>query len=313
MRDSAVKESWRREMPRVWCCRRSALAVCLMVLTAALSGCGSEPVSNAATGEGRSVESETVSSRLHGKLVLTGSSTVAPLMAEIGRRFEAEHPDVRVDVQSGGSSRGIADAASGVADLGMASRGLKPDEADQGLVSHQIAVDGICLIAHRSNPIAEVSKQQVVDLFTGQTDDWSQINGQAGQVVVVSKAEGRGTLEVFLKHFELTSSEIDADVVVGDNQHGIKTVAGNEQAIGYVSIGAALAEAQLGTPIRLLAIDGVQPTAENVATGVFDVTRPLLLISKGELDDLAAAFVEFAQSSQVHDLVKAQGFEIVAE
>ena len=68
--------------------------------------------------------------KLQGKLVLTGSSTVAPLAAEIGKSFEAEHSGVRIDVQSGGSSRGITDARKGLANIGMVSRALKEDEKD---------------------------------------------------------------------------------------------------------------------------------------------------------------------------------------
>src|SRR5690349_11009189 len=68
--------------------------------------------------------------KLAGKLTLTGSSTVAPLAAEIAKRFEQIHPGVRVDVQSGGSSRGVSDARSGAADLGLVSRALNPDETD---------------------------------------------------------------------------------------------------------------------------------------------------------------------------------------
>jgi phosphate transport system substrate-binding protein len=64
------------------------------------------------------------------KLVLTGSSTVAPLASELARRFEAENPGVRIDVQTGGSSRGILDARKGLADIGMVSRGLKDEESD---------------------------------------------------------------------------------------------------------------------------------------------------------------------------------------
>ncbi|MBN3885035.1 MAG: substrate-binding domain-containing protein [Nostoc sp. JL34] len=100
--------------------------------------------------------------QLQGKLVLTGSSTVAPLAAEIGKRFESEHPDVRVDVQTGGSSRGIADARTGVANIGMASRSLKEEEKD--LQAFAIARDGIGIILHKENSIKSLSNQQVIDI-----------------------------------------------------------------------------------------------------------------------------------------------------
>ncbi|NEQ29371.1 MAG: phosphate ABC transporter substrate-binding protein [Microcoleus sp. SIO2G3] len=100
-----------------------------------------------------------------GKLVLTGSSTVAPLASEIAKRFESEHPGVRVDVQSGGSSRGISDARQGVADIGMVSRALKPEEQD--LKASSIARDGVTVILHKDNPVPSLNDKQVVDIYTG--------------------------------------------------------------------------------------------------------------------------------------------------
>src|SRR5262245_37284188 len=83
------------------------------------------------------------------KLVITGSSTIAPLMSEIGKRFEEKHPGVRVDVQTGGSSRGVNDARQGLNDVGMASRSANDDEQDMTFVP--IALDGVAMIVHSSN------------------------------------------------------------------------------------------------------------------------------------------------------------------
>ncbi len=292
--------------------------LCAVAFVVLVSGCGTEDSGRAASrdeavSEVSATSVETQSVRLSGKLTVTGSSTVAPLAAEIAKRFETEYPEVRIDVQTGGSSRGIADALSGVADLGMASRAMKTDEEGQGLIGHRLAVDGVSIIVNSENSIDGLTKQQVVQLFTGEITNWSDLGGSDAEVVVVNKAEGRATLEVFLNHFELKNEQIQADVVVGDNQHGIKTVAWNPLAIGYVSIGAAQSEADLGTPIRLVPVDGVEPTAANVASGRFEVTRPLLIVSKGEPVGLAAAFLEYAMSPTVHDLIKAQGFETVAQ
>ncbi|MFQ5655795.1 MAG: phosphate ABC transporter substrate-binding protein, partial [Planctomycetota bacterium] len=193
--------------------------------------------------------------RLRGRLVITGSSTIAPLAAEVGKRFEGLHPGVRVDVQTGGSSRGIADAREGLADIGMVSRALKEEERD--LLAFLIARDGICTIVHRSNPVDLLTDRQVVEIFTGRITSWKQVGGRASAITVVNKAEGRSTLELFLRHFRLMNSEIEAHVVIGDNEQGIKTVAGNPGAIGYVSIGTAEYDAAHGIPIKLLPVGGV--------------------------------------------------------
>ena len=223
------------------------------------------------------------------KLILTGSSTVAPLTAEIAKRFEAQNPGVRVDVQSGGSSRGIADARSRLADIGLVSRALKPDEQD--LKSFTIALDGIGLIVHRDNPVQTLTDAQIVAIYTGRITNWRDVRGADRPITVVNKAEGRSTLELFLHHFQLKNSDIKAQVVIGENQQGIKTVAGNPLAIGYVSIGTAESEAALGTPIRPLAMNGVEASTAAVRDGRFPLSRPLNLVTFGPVSPLARELV----------------------
>ena len=239
-------------------------------------------------------------------VTVSGSSTIAPLMVEIGKRFEAQHPDVRVDVQAGGSSRGIQDARSGLAAIGMVSRSLKPDEQD--LTPFIIANDGIAMIVHADNPLNGISSEQVVALYTGKLSDWSDLGGAAGQVVKVHKAEGRSTLELFLKHFKLDNAEVRPDLVIGDNQQGIKSVAGNPQAIGYVSIGSAEYELKLGAAIRLLALDGQAASTTALLTGEYPLSRELNLVVHGEPDANTRALLAFAQSSEVADLVQQHAF-----
>lgn len=240
------------------------------------------------------------------RLIITGSSTVAPLVLELGKRYEKLNPGARVDVQSGGSGRGITDARTGLAQIGMVSRALTPKEAD--IVGHIIAYDGVCIIVHSSNPVAVLSDDQVKAIYTGQITNWKQLGGQDRQITVVNKAEGRSTLEVFIGHFGLKNSDIKAQVVIGDNPQGIKTVAGNPGAIGYVSVGAAEYEAGNKIPIKLLPMNGVAATAANVQAGKFPLSRPLNLVTKTAPEGAAKRFIDMAKSPAVADLVKAQYF-----
>lgn len=245
------------------------------------------------------------------RLTLTGSSTVAPLAAELGRRFEARHRGVRIDVQTGGSSRGLADARRGLADVGMVSRALGAAEADlRGAI---IARDGICLIVHRDNPLTGLTAPQVVAIYSGRARSWAAVGGPDRPITVVHKAAGRSTHELFLAHFGLRASAVRADVVIGDNRQGIKTVAGAPDALGYVSIGAAAHDAEAGVPIKLLALDGVQPTTAAITSGAFPLVRPLTLVTRAVPTGLAAEFIRFARSADVHDLVRRQGFVPVSK
>ncbi|MDA0740199.1 MAG: phosphate ABC transporter substrate-binding protein [Nitrospirae bacterium] len=271
--------------------KRIPVLLVLLAILPALIGCQESPAAN---------------QPIH-KLIITGSSTVAPLIADIGKRFEAQHPDIRVDVQTGGSSRGVADARSGIAHIGMASRALHPQETID-LLATTIAQDGIGLIVHADNPVANLTTQQVIDIYTGKVTNWQSLGGMNAPIVVVNKAEGRATLEIFLHHFHLANSAIKADVVIGDNEHGIKTVAGNPQAIAYVSIGTATYDATAGVPIKLLQLNSIPASLATVQNGTFPLSRPLTLVTTKHPRPLAQTFMTFATSPHVQHLVIQHSF-----
>lgn len=252
-----------------------------------------------------------VADPLTGKLVITGASTLAPLIAEIGKRFESFHPTVRIDVQTGGSSRGVSDARQGLADIGMVSRSMKEDERD--LSAFPVARDGVCIILHQENLVRALTDNQVVAIYTGKITNWNAVGGTDAPITVVTKAEGRSTLEVFLRYFTLKNVHVKAHVVIGDNEQGVKTVAGNHNAIGYVSIGTAEYDAAHGVPIQLLPIKGIAASTENVRKGIFPLSRPLHLVTRTAPSGLAKAFIEYAQSKAVHDLINQQYFVPLAD
>jgi phosphate transport system substrate-binding protein len=240
------------------------------------------------------------------KLVITGASTVAPLAAEIAKRFESLHPGIRVDVQTGGSARGVADARQGLSDIGLVSRPLKDDEKD--LIAFPIARDGVCIILHKDNAVPSLTDEQVVSIYTGKLANWKDVGGKDAPITVVNKAEGRSTLELFCHYYKLKNADIKAHVVIGDNAQGIKTVAGNPDSVGYVSIGTAEYEAKQGTPIKLLPVSGVAASIATVGNGTFPLSRPLNLVTRKAPEGRAKEFIDFAQSEKVHDLVREQYF-----
>jgi phosphate transport system substrate-binding protein len=248
----------------------------------------------------------TTADQLSGKLVITGASTLAPLVGEIGRRFESLYPKVRVDVQTGGSSRGVADTRQGLADIGMVSRVMKEEEKD--LHAFPVARDGVGIIVHKENPVQVLTDEQVVAIYMGKITNWKDVGGKGAPITVVNKAEGRSTLEVFLHYFKMKNTDVKAQVVIGDNEQGIKTVAGNRHAIGYVSIGTAEYDESQGVPIKLLSVGGVAASTETVRNGTFPISRPLHIVTRTPPVGLTKAFIEYAQSKAVHDIVKQQYF-----
>lgn len=240
------------------------------------------------------------------RLVVTGSSTLGPLVAELASAYERAHPGVRIDVQSGGSSRGIADVRSGLADIGMVSRALQGEE--RTLESVTIARDGVGIIVNARNPVAALDEAEVKALYRGEIRSWAELGGYDAPVVVVHKAEGRATREVFLDHFGLGARAVRAHVIVGENEQAIKTVAGAPGAIGYVSIGTAAVDIEEGQSIRLVEVDGVTPTLANVRRGGYPMVRPLNLVTRAPAQGLARAFIDYVRSSAAAPTFRAQSF-----
>ena len=253
---------------------------------------------------------------IDGKLIITGSSTIAPLAAELAIHFEQSHPNTKVDVQTGGSSRGIADVRREVSEIGMVSRKLKETESD--LFGHVLAKDGIAIIVNKENPIASLTTEQVKSIFKRETNNWKALSSDeignseetknSDKITVINKAEGRSTLEVFLHYFQLKNREIKPDIIIGDNEQGIKLVANNKNAIAYVSIGTAEYSNQLGVNIKTVALNNIEATTTNLVNNTFPLSRELNFITHGEQSTLATAFLDYALSPDAYQIVEEFGF-----
>jgi phosphate transport system substrate-binding protein len=239
-------------------------------------------------------------------LTIAGSSTIQALAERAAQEYETQHPGVRIDVQGGGSSLAISSARSGLADIGSVSRPLKAEEQD--LTATTIAIDGIAMIAHAENPVAGLTRQQVIDAYSGAATRWDQIGGPARKIVVINKEEGRATLELFEAHFGLKGRFRSDMLIIGPNGQAILSVANEPDALGYVSIGSALMARDQGTTIKLLRLDGVEPTAEAVRTGTYPLRRPLNLVTRGAPTGLAQHFIDFILGPDGARFATAEGF-----
>ena len=261
----------------------------------ALTGCGREVPSSARN-----------PAPLSGHFLITGSSTMLPLVQAIAERFHSLHPAVAIEVQGGGSGRGIADALKGKADIGMASRAL--NEKESSLVSYAIARDGVALIVHRSNPVQVLSDKQVVAIFTGKLHDWREVGGTPGAIRVVSRLEGYSSFDLFTHYYKIDAAQIRATARLGDNATLVAEVLAHPQSIAFMSVGEAERRALAGEPIRLLPISGVAASSQTIRNGDYPLARPLLLVTKVLPVGLSKAFIDFARSPQVNDLILAHDF-----
>ena len=243
---------------------------------------------------------------LAGRLTLTGSSTLAPLMTELAKRFRLRHPGVEIAVEAGGSTRGAADALAGRADIGMVSRALNPNE--RALFVFTLARDGIALQVHSDNPLKALTRDQAIGLFTGLIDNWKALGGPDARVEVISRREGHSSLEIVSHHFGLDPGQIRAARIAGDNAEAAAALAGNRHALAFYSLGLCEDLMQKGVPVKALALDGLEASTRAVAAGRWPLARPLNLVTRGVPAGAARAFIEFALSAQARDIIREYDF-----
>lgn len=240
------------------------------------------------------------------RLLLAGSTTMAPLMVEIGRRFQTLHPGIQIEVQMGGSGRGISDARQGKADIGMVSRALGESERD--LTGMPIARDGVAIIVHKDNPVSALSDRQLLDIYSGKIANWRQVGGRDAPLNMLAGPPEGASSELFSHYLQLPYEQIKAKGRVAANAERIAAVAADPHAMIWVSVGESERKARDGVPIKLLAVGGVAASSKNVRNGNYPLSRPLTLVTRGTPTGAARIFLEFSVSSQVTDLVLAFDF-----
>lgn len=243
-----------------------------------------------------------------GRLVIQGSTTVLPIAQMCAEVFMQRHPEADISVRGGGSGTGIAALIDGICDIADSSRPMKKKEIlkakEKGInpESHVVAMDGIAVIVHPSNPVDKLSLSQIKDIYTGQASNWSQLGGRSQKIVVVSRDVASGTYECFSK-LALKKERVRPEALLqASNVAVAQTVKRTRGAIGYVGLG------YLSSEVKALTVDGVEPSVETVLSGTYPISRPLFMYTNGKPKGLAKDFIEFVLSGKGQKIVKKQGF-----
>lgn len=277
--------------------------VLILAMTLAVAGCGQK----AETPKNETTNGETAKeeSKLAGNLKLAGSTSVQPLAEELAMKFMELNRDVKIDVAGGGSGAGVESAGNGAADIGMASRHVKDSEMETYPQLKPIAIcqDGITVVVHPNNLVSDLTLEQVKDIYTGKTTNWKDLGGKDASITVVNREEGSGTRGAF-EEIVLGKESFTDKAAIQNSTGAVKTaVAADENAIGYISMGSMSSE------VKGLKIGGAEPTTENVINGSYPIARPFNMITNGEAEGLAKAFIDWIlNSSEAKEITTEEGY-----
>lgn len=226
---------------------------------------------------------------LSGSISMVGSTSMEKLANALSEAFMEEYPDVTVTAEFVGSGAGIEAVTNGTADIGNSSRSLKDEEKAAGVVENVVAIDGIAVCVDPANEVADLTKEQLTNIYNGTVTNWKEVGGADEPIIVIGREAGSGTRGAFEELVDLKdackyANELDSTGAV------IAKVASTPGAIGYASLDA------LDDSVKALSLEGVEATAENIKAGNYFLSRPFVMATKGEISgqsDLVQAWFDF--------------------
>ena len=301
--------------------------VCAVTMTAGLMACGSKETGNtdaAQTTESTAAKTKTEETKaeetkaeetkaeetkeaegaaISGTVSMAGSTSMEKLANAVAESFMAKYPDVTVTAEFTGSSAGIEAVTAGSVDIGNSSRALKDEEKAAGVVENIVAIDGIAVIVDPANTVKDLTKDQLISIYKGETKNWSELGGADAPIVVVGREAGSGTRGAFEELLKIEdacayASELDSTGAV------IAKVASTPGAIGYASLDA------VNETVVAAALEGVEPTVENIKAGNYFLSRPFVMATKGEISEQSAAVQElfaYLGSDEGKEVIKGVG------
>jgi phosphate transport system substrate-binding protein len=270
------------------------LALALAGLT--LAGCGGTSGADSA-GSAPKTEAKKLRS-----LVAGGSTALQPLVDEAAKVYEQQTGN-SVEVQGGGSGTGLSQVLAGAFDIGNSDIFAEEKsgvDASQ-LVDHKVAVVGMAPIANSKVGVKGLTKQQMVDIFTGKVTNWKDVGGADQKIVVINRAKGSGTRATFEKYGLETDKVVEAQEQDSSGTV-VQMVTQTPGAISYVAF------SYFNPNVLALEVDGVAPTAENVTTGKWNIWAYEHMYTKSQPDDAEKAFLDFIMSDKAKDIVTKLGY-----
>lgn len=244
------------------------------------------------------------------QLALDGSTTVGPIAKAFAEYFMKNDPNLNISVSESGSGNGAKSLISGNCHIGCMSRPMKDKEFKMAVENnvtptpHVIALDGIAIVVHPSNPAKALKMEQVKEIYLGKISNWKELGGPDMKIVVVSRDSNSGTFETFNKLVLNKGNVVNTAETVGSNGAVRSRVQSTRAAIGYVGLGF------VDNSLKALEINGVYPSKKTIQTGVYPIARPLYMYTDQypKMGSLVYQFVTFYLTKDGQQLVEEIGF-----
>jgi phosphate transport system substrate-binding protein len=232
------------------------------------------------------------------EVIISGSTTVLPVMQKAGEAFMAANPDINLAISGGGSGNGIKALNEGLCDIAMSSRDIKDSEVEQGKakgvtpVRTSVAVDALVPVVHPENPIGELSSDQLRDIYAGKVTNWKDLGGRDENIVVVSRDTSSGTYETWIEMIMKSEKVAPAALLQASNGAVVQAVAKNRRAIGYIGFG------YLNSSLKKLNVNGVEATAATALSNQWPIARELYIFTNGQPAGAGKKLVDFLVDPQ---------------
>ena len=277
-------------------------------MTVAMMGCGDTSTDSNADQNPSQAESQADNNDadVTGTVTMAGSTSMEKLCGALQEEFMKAYPGITLTAEFTGSGGGIESVTAGSVDIGNASRALKDEEKANGVVENIVAIDGIAVVVDTANTVADLTTEQLADIYTGEITNWSEVGGADQNIVVVGREAGSGTRGAFEELLEIEDACAYAQEL--DSTGGVlASVAATPGAIGYVSLDV------VDDTVIAVSLNGVAATEENIIAGNYVLSRPFVMATKGEISEQSEAvqkLFEYIQSDEGKAIIKQVGLII---
>jgi phosphate transport system substrate-binding protein len=303
--------------------RRISLFLCIVLMFSLIVvGCGKQDEAKP-TNEESSAKEE--SSEFKAQMTFNGSSTLAPVISAIATDFIEEYTtwdkvdssfpeeNIAIYVSAGGSGAGVKAVLEGTSDFGMLAREIKDEEKEKigDMNAFTLGIDALTISVNPENPIYKIkddlSSEEIKKIFSGEYKYWDEIDDslEHKEIVVVIRDLGGGAHEVFQKSI-MGDTQVREDAIQAPSMGAlVAKIIENKDAIGYASFGMVNQNEGKLIPLK---VDGVEPTKENIVNGSYKISRPLIVVKKGELTKEQKAFMDVVMSKKGSEIIEKMGF-----